>query len=42
VSISSFSRGRVLGYYWPGNEPLPEAAPLPVLAHGGEVLQNEA
>ena len=42
VSISPFSRGRVLGYRWPANEALPEAAPLPVLAHGGAVSQNEA
>ncbi|HEY8267918.1 MAG TPA: hypothetical protein VIG34_04575 [Xanthobacteraceae bacterium] len=34
VSISPFPRGRELGYRWPGNELLPEAAPLPVLAHG--------
>jgi hypothetical protein len=42
VSISPFSRGRVLGYRWPENEALPDAAPLPVLAHGGAVSQNEA
>jgi hypothetical protein len=42
VSISPFSRGRVLGYRWPANEALPEAAPLPVLAHGGALSHNEA
>jgi uncharacterized protein (TIGR02594 family) len=42
VSISPFSRGRVLGYRWSANEPLPEAAPLPVIAQGGKVSQNEA
>jgi len=42
VSINRFSRGRVLGYRWPANEQLPKAAPLPVLAHGGALSQNEA
>ena len=42
VNIKPFARGRVLGYRWPANEALPDAAPLPVLALGGRLSQNEA
>jgi hypothetical protein len=42
VSIKPFARGRVLGFRWPADEPLPEAAALPVLTSSGALSRNEA
>jgi len=42
VSISPFSRGRVLGFRWPLNEPLPDPVPLPVLTLSAALSVNEA
>lgn len=41
VSIAAFDRRRVLGYRWPRPVPLPEAAPLPLLA-SGPISRKEA
>lgn len=41
VSIKAFGFDRVSGYRWPAGEPLPEAAPLPLLA-AGDLSTNEA
>ncbi len=41
VSIKPFVRGRVLGYRWPANAPLPANDNLPLLTSDGRVSVNE-
>lgn len=41
VTIKPFSKARVLGYRWPGND-FPVQASLPVLRSDGKVSTNEA
>jgi len=42
VNIKPFPISRVLGYRWPGSQPLPERYNLPVLTSDGRLSTNEA
>lgn len=42
VNIKPFSRDRVLGYFWPLNEALPDDPNLKVVNSNGRVSSNEA
>jgi uncharacterized protein (TIGR02594 family) len=41
VTVAPFYRGRVLGYRWPLNEPLPQHMDLPIIASTAALSQNE-